>query len=172
MYTIVLCIVLFVAYWGVLRRRYNKRDASAGNGSFMQVMGSNLYSKIVILMALAALISIVASLKQPVLITTSDPAILVPQATAENGVKIFISTGWDGRASMVYGVRVRNSDGSSSLSSIAADRTVHVFEDPTLKETGTWTVTTSQRDPSSWLASWTFNSADRTVIRVELRLPK
>lgn len=176
MYSLILCALLVMAYSAWLYYRYNRlEEATKQAYSFSKVMGVRIYKAMIVAMFAAIGISNMAINSLPIIVSTSQPAILMPQFTADNGNRIFIWSGWKENAGMVYGVRVRNVDGSSSPYNIVADEKVHVIEDETLKDTGTWTVTTHHYDTTNPLFGWTFNGDARSawnVVKVELRLPK
>lgn len=68
-----------------------------------------------------------------------------------------------------YTFYLKNENGSVSPQVLSADRSVQIFQDENLKETGTWQSIELICDPASSLRSWAL--CDSRIIRQELRVP-
>jgi hypothetical protein len=72
----------------------------------------------------------------------------------------------------IYNFMIKDSDGSVVPDSVPADQRVHIFQDQSLKDTGTWTSTFHEPDTSSVLASWALGlEEERQLTRQEFHVP-
>jgi hypothetical protein len=161
MYTLCLCIALFVIIFNFLPRNRNKLAHHTTASIYGLVIG--------------AMVGCVAALVIGSFAPRHDvvygPATLVSLGTS-NGVKGTFIWGSGGIGSdMQYHFYFLNDDGSVTPRQVEADDYVRITEDKTLKDVGYWSNTFSERDPSSPLYHWAFGGNNPVLVNQLFRVP-
>jgi hypothetical protein len=163
MYTLYLCIALFVLILNLLPKK-GVEDKLVHHIS-RSIVG------LVIGAFVGCVVAIVIGLWAPRHDVVYGPAAMVSLGTS-NGVKGTLIWGTGSISNdMQYHFYVRNNDGSVTPRQVDADIYVSITEDKTLKDVGYWSATYSERDHSAPIAHWAAGGNTPVLISQVFRVP-
>lgn len=117
-------------------------------------------------------VALFAAMAVPTRLVAAEPVPLVAMRSTDGVSGAFILGSGSVESTVRYRFMQRDADGSFVPNSVRADSTVHITEDSSLTNTGSWQTTYMVPDTSSWLYQWTIGGDILIeVAREDFRVP-